>query len=563
MPTDAAADTNRMKDYEVFEHIGSGASGDVYRVVYKPTGHNYVLKKMSLANMSDEEQLRAKQEIIVMDEVDHPNVVKFRESFSDPVDNTVDIVMEYCEFGTLEGLIERQRYEGHPFPTDVLLEWMAELLCGLAHIHSKRILHRDLKSSNIFVTSKNHLKLGDFGVCTILGFPNAKAESMIGTPLYFAPEVCNNEAYDERSDVWSLGVVFYEMCTLRRPFEGDNLFSLIQQILESEIPPFNNGVSSSLEGLVRLMLDRDPTRRPTAQELIDVHLEVPPSHPSHPSQKPSTGRLLQQFSGPELHYTKPWPPPAGTIVPGNAPKKATMNSATGEWIHTGGALDVFVELERTTHGIGKGRKAESGAKLAAPAASASASASSASHASPRSAASASKAKSKKPAKRVAITRPATAPSAKHPPGHVSHHVPRHTPKTPTKSPATKPRKEDTLNTPASFTMRDLQLDIQRRRSQMFGDDANALTNDVPVVIELPNGGSFAQALDTIRSSRGLSDTRGSSLDEATVKEASSFLADIAAVLDKHTANGKRIELEYLDDAACLLSQYKFLNYGLK
>jgi serine/threonine protein kinase len=559
MPSDAVTDANRMKDYEVFEHIGSGASGDVYRVVYKPTGRTYVLKKMSLANMSDEEQLRAKQEIIVMDEVDHPNVVKFRESFSDPVDNTVDIVMEYCEFGTLEGLIERQRYEGHPFPTDVLLEWMAELLCGLAHIHSKRILHRDLKSSNIFVTSKNHLKLGDFGVCTILAFPNAKAESMIGTPLYFAPEVCNNDAYDERSDVWSLGVVFYEMCTLRRPFEGDNLFSLIQQILDSEITPFNNGVPSALEGLVRLMLDRDPTRRPTAQELIDVHLEVPPSHPSHPSQKPSSGRLLQQFSGPELHYTKPWPPPPGAVVPSATPKKTTKNSATGEWIHTGSALDVFVELQRTTHGISHGRKGGGGTEADSVSPAAAASPSATGSASQRSSGSVSKAKADKP-----VTTRSSVPKASSSGSTAVKHPSSSVAKAPAKLPAPKTKaEEDTLSTSsASITMRDLQLDIQRRRSQMFGDEANIFLDDVPVVIELP-GGSYAQALDTFRSSRALSETRGSGVEEATVKEASSFLADIAVVLDKHTANGKQIKLEYLDDAACLLSQYKFLNYGLK
>ncbi|KPI87720.1 putative serine/threonine-protein kinase Nek3 putative protein kinase [Leptomonas seymouri] len=540
MTTDTAADADRMKDYEVFEHIGSGASGDVYRVVYKATGHTYVLKKMSLANMSDEEQLRAKQEIIAMDEVDHPNVVKFRESFSDPVDNTVDIVMEYCEFGTLEGLIERQRYEGHPFPTDVLLEWMAELLCGLAHIHSKRILHRDLKSSNIFVTSKNHLKLGDFGVCTILACPNAKAESMIGTPLYFAPEVCNNEAYDERSDVWSLGVVFYEMCTLCRPFEGENLFSLIQQILDSEIAPFNNGVPSALEGLVRLMLDRDPTRRPTAQELIDVHLEVPPSHPSHPSQKPSKGRLVQHFSGPELHYTKLWPPPPGAVVPAAAPKKSAKNGATSEWVHTGNALNVFVELQRTTHGISNGKKALAAVSSSPAPASAA----------PRSAGSASKAKSEKPVKKVVGSRvSAKASLTKVPPSHAAKAV--------AKMPSSKSEEDLLANSNTSITMRDLQLDIQRRRSQMFGDEANLLSNGVPVVIELP-GSSFAQALDSFRGA-----SSSSRVEEATEKEASSFLADMAAVLDKYTANGKQIELEDLDEAANLLSEYKYINHGFK
>ncbi|TPP50633.1 Protein kinase domain family protein [Leishmania donovani] len=435
MSGEAAAAEQRMRDYEVFEHLGSGATSDVYRVVNKTNNRTYVLKKMSLANMSDEEQLRAKQEIIVMDNVDHPNIVKFRESFMDPADNSVDIIMEYCEFGTLEDLIERQRYEGRPFPTDVLLEWMAELLCGLSHIHSNRILHRDLKTSNIFVTSKNHLKLGDFGVCTILSNPNAKAESMIGTPLYFAPEVCNSDPHDERSDVWSLGVVFYEMCTLRRPFEAGNLFTLIQLILESDIEPFGNGVDGSLEGLVRQMLDRDPSRRPTAQELIDVHLEVPVSHPSHPSQKPGKAR------------------------------------ATDEWIHTGSALDVFVELQRTLHRIPTAAKAKDGAAFTP-------SSQSAPGATLKVSSAVAKPKPEKSAKKstgAKGTAGTTTASSSLPRTKAIEHAGA--------------QKEDAVlgTSLLSFTMRELQLDVQRRRTSMFGEEKSLNSDDIPLVIEDSSG----------------------------------------------------------------------------
>ncbi|GET90564.1 serine/threonine-protein kinase nek3, putative [Leishmania tarentolae] len=542
MSQDAAAAEQQMRQYEVFEHLGSGATSDVYRVVNKTNNRAYVLKKMSLANMSDEEQLRAKQEIIVMDNVDHPNIVKFRESFMDPTDNSVDIVMEYCEFGTLEDLIERQRYEGRPFPTDVLLEWMAELLCGLSHIHSNRILHRDLKTSNIFVTSKNHLKLGDFGVCTILSNPHAKAESMIGTPLYFAPEVCNSDPHDERSDVWSLGVVFYEMCTLRRPFEADNLFTLIQLILESDIEPFGNGVDGSLEGLVRQMLDRDPSRRPTAQELIDVHLEVPVSHPSHPSQKPSRGRLLQQFSGPELQYTKKWPPPEGTVTD---PPKSRKARATGEWIHTGSALDVFVELQRTLHRISTPAKkeAETGSTPAPPSAPATARKKTSAVAKP---------KSEKPGKKstgakVSAGTPATSSLLRRTKA-IEH--------------AGAQKEDAALNASLlSFTMRELQLDMQRYRTSLFGEKSPKSDN-IPLVIEVP-GGSFTEGCDASRDVCRASGTHsGSSEADVTAsKETVSFLADIASVIGRHTANGGQIALDALDAADRLLSEYKHLTYG--
>lgn len=528
-----------IQNYQVFENLGSGATSDVYRVKNKKNGRFFVLKKMSLENMTDEEQLRAKQEITVMDDVDHPNVVKFRESFSDNEDKSVHIIMEYCEFGTLEQLIERQRYEGRPFPTDVLLEWMAELLCGLAHIHSKRILHRDLKSSNIFVTSKNHLKLGDFGVCTILSNPNAKAESMIGTPLYFAPEVCENEAYDERSDVWSLGVVFYEMCTLRRPFEASNLFSLIQDILTTEVKPFGNSVPGMVEGLVQQMLSKDPRERPTAQELIDVHLEVPLSHPSHPSQKPSSSRALQKFRGPELYFSKPWPPPNGAEPA--KPLQSTEAAKTSEWIYTGSALDLFVELQRTTHGIPHLEKAKRQPKKESTS-------SPVVTPPPHHIVSVTKGKPEKMLKRRATAKASSSSACQ---SCTREHK--------SGSKASRSQEDSGIKSAAlSFTIRDLQQDVLRKRNEMFGDGDMIQFDDAPIVIERES--SLLELYTSVRSSRCDSSGRAT-FDDSSTRVNSSFLADIATVMDRHTASGRSLSLESLDGAVRLLSQYKRNHYG--
>ncbi|RNF03998.1 serine/threonine-protein kinase NEK1 [Trypanosoma rangeli] len=288
--------------YIIGEYLGEGSTGTAFKVTDAVTGKHYVLKQISLESIGDEEKLRAKKEILVMNGVDHPNIVRFRESFSGT--NSVNIVMEHCA-STLEELIGRQQAEGgQPFPEDIIIEWMAELLCALAYLHSRSIVHRDLKTSNIFLTEKNHVKLGDFGVCTVLTSTSVAAHSMIGTPLYFSPEVCEGEDYDQRSDMWSLGVVFYEMCTLRHPFEAQHLPGLIQQILTKAVTPFNTGLDARFEAIVRGMLNKDPRDRPTAQDLIDNHLVVPVSHPSHPSQKPSRGRLIQQYYGPELAFSR-------------------------------------------------------------------------------------------------------------------------------------------------------------------------------------------------------------------------------------------------------------------
>ncbi|CCW59751.1 unnamed protein product [Phytomonas sp. EM1] len=293
-----------LERYDVIRYLGSGATSDVFLVVNKKNKRLYVLKQISLSNMTEKDRLQIKQEIFVMDKIDHPNVVKFKESFTG--DSSVNIIMEYCECDTLEQLIERRRGKGRPFAEDLLVEWMAELLCALAYIHSKGILHRDIKTSNIFVTRKNHFKLGDFGVSTFLENNEAGDWRMIGTPLNFAPEVCESATYNERSDVWSLGVVFYEMCTLRPPFEAHNLFSLFEKILTADVAPFQPGLSLRLEEIVREMLNKNPAQRPTAQELIHEHWRVSASHPSHPSQNPQRGRLTQQLYGPETSSAKGW-----------------------------------------------------------------------------------------------------------------------------------------------------------------------------------------------------------------------------------------------------------------
>lgn len=557
----------RLSGYKVHKHLGSGATADVFLVVDKTNSREYVLKQMPLANMTDEEKLRAKQEILVMDGVDHPNVVKFHESFSS--NSSVDIVMECCEGGTLEQLIDRQRHEGKPFPEDVLIEWMAELLCALSHIHSKRILHRDLKTSNIFATAKNHLKLGDFGVCTILSNANAKAESMIGTPLYFAPEVCENEAYDERSDVWSLGVVFYEMCTLRRPFEADNLFSLIQRILTQEVAPFNTGLDMAFEAIVRKMLSKDPNDRPTAQELINDHLNVPKSHPSHPSQKPSRSRLVQQYYGPELEYTKTWPPPSeAPALPRSKSEKAPAacppvpertrkngHNDAGDYIVDENDREQYIQLLNQT--LGASARASPGpAQPAALEKKNKPKVASASTPAP-----AATAKATKSTVRMPTTKPAALETSAVQPAASSKLSKSDAGARVTKppvvgksvgSPRNSLRANDSL---ASSQMDEVKMDLVRLQTEMFGE-SEGFGDYEPVLVEVAGA--------SVVSSAATPHARGSPRfnNSATVRLTSSFLEDVAAVLERHTLSGTKVQLEELDDAAQLLSQYKLSTYGL-
>ena len=295
-----------MDNFVILDQIGSGATSSVFRVREKHTNDIYAMKKVVYNSPPDEE--RVLQEVQVLHSLDHPNVVKYHTSFMEQ--NTCYLVMEECAT-SLESIIETQKKQqggsgrnrragGKLLSESLLIEWMAELLSAVSYLHRHRILHRDIKSSNIFVTRKNHLKLGDFGVCKVLSTTTVCGRSMVGTPFYLAPEVCSGETYNETCDVWSLGVVFYEMCTLRKPFQGDNFLGIIREICHKDVEPFHTGLDARFENIVKNMLHRDPKLRPSPTLLMDHYFILPSSHPSHPDMTAIRARELQMHHGPRF-----------------------------------------------------------------------------------------------------------------------------------------------------------------------------------------------------------------------------------------------------------------------
>lgn len=104
----------------------------------------------------------------------------------------------------------------------------------MKHCHDRKVLHRDLKSGNIFLTSNGIVKLGDFGIAKVLSNTVEKAVTIVGTPYYLSPEIINNKPYSFKSDLWSLGVLLYEMCALKPPFNGANIHMLAMQIVRGQ-----------------------------------------------------------------------------------------------------------------------------------------------------------------------------------------------------------------------------------------------------------------------------------------------------------------------------------------
>jgi NIMA (never in mitosis gene a)-related kinase len=170
--------------------------------------------------MGEREKAEALNEVRVMSALHHPSIVRYRESFEE--DGCLHIVMDYARGGDLGSLIQA-RMASKPvkhFTEERITRWLLQIAQGLQHMHELGILHRDVKSSNIFLSEDlSSAQIGDFGIAKVLG-DRAFANTAIGTPYYLSPEICDEKPYNEKSDIWALGCIAYEMITFKHAFES-------------------------------------------------------------------------------------------------------------------------------------------------------------------------------------------------------------------------------------------------------------------------------------------------------------------------------------------------------
>ena len=154
--------------------------------------------------------------------------------------------------GDLKSRINAQK--GTLFDENLILDWFTQISLAVKHIHDRKILHRDLKSQNIFLNKDGIIKLGDFGIAKCLNFTLDKATTYKGTPYYLSPEIVQNSPYSFKSDIWSLGVLLYEMCCLKMPYEGNNIATLSLMIINGIYSPLPSIFSEELKNLLNLLL---------------------------------------------------------------------------------------------------------------------------------------------------------------------------------------------------------------------------------------------------------------------------------------------------------------------
>ncbi|KAG1683871.1 Serine/threonine-protein kinase Nek4 [Nymphon striatum] len=255
-----------MEEYNVLRQVGKGSYGEVWSARSKKDRKKYVIKKMSLKNISKRENKAAQLEVKLLASLHHPNIVSYKESFTDP-GSSIFIVMGFCEGGDMYHLIHAR--QGVPIGENLVIEWFIQISMALQYIHERNILHRDLKTQNIFLTKSKIIKLGDFGIARVLDSTCQMATTLIGTPYYMSPEIFTNKPYNHKSDVWALGCCLYEMTSLRHPFNAKDMNSLMYKILKKKPPPMPRNYHSDLLALMKSMLSYEPDQRPSVQAILN------------------------------------------------------------------------------------------------------------------------------------------------------------------------------------------------------------------------------------------------------------------------------------------------------
>ncbi len=262
-----------MADFETQNKLGSGSFGTVYKVRRKADNSIYVIKDVRIGELSFREQAEAINEVNILAGIDSPYIVGYFDSFIEA--GSLHIVMEYCNRGDLQALVKKAKAKDIAcLKEDVTWNLGLQVILGLHYLHEKRILHRDLKSANVFLQKDSTqkyfgVKIGDLGVAKLLESTTAFAKTIVGTPYYLSPELVADQPYRDKSDCWALGVLLYECCTLCHPFEARNQCALIMKIMQAPVkPPPEATVSPQLCKLILWLLQKDPSNRPHIRDIL-------------------------------------------------------------------------------------------------------------------------------------------------------------------------------------------------------------------------------------------------------------------------------------------------------
>ena len=278
-------DKDKVGRYEIVGELGRGAMGVVYRAIDPTIGRTVALKttRLDVDEIGRDELLRRlRNEAHAAGQMNHANIVTIHDAGE--CDGLFYIAMEYLEGETLQSLMAEQRL----ISTEQIIEIARQVAAGLDYAHAMRVVHRDIKPANIMITRQKIAKIMDFGISKSIG-TLTRTGQVLGTPYYMSPEQVMGHAVDGRCDLFSFGVVLYEMATGARPFGGDTVATVIYKIINETPPPpseLQAAIHPELSAVITRCLEKRPEDRYQTGAELAADLDNFPN--LHSVERPTT-----------------------------------------------------------------------------------------------------------------------------------------------------------------------------------------------------------------------------------------------------------------------------------
>ena len=270
--------------YQKIKSLGKGSYGQVFLVKSLQTQKEYALKETILTKKKEVFLYFTMNEINILSKLNNPFIISLKCAFKTQLDNDIEklgIIMEYVDNGDLNKLLIDNKYDEVYFEEKRILNWLFQVCLALIYLQKNDVIHRDIKPSNIFLMADDTIKLGDFGISKKVSL-SSDITFFIGTPRYTSPEIINKKDFSFKTDIWSLGVTFLELISLRAPFLGYETEEIYENILKRNINSnilnkekngFNNYItkrySKNLLDLVKEMISMNPDDRPNAKDILN------------------------------------------------------------------------------------------------------------------------------------------------------------------------------------------------------------------------------------------------------------------------------------------------------
>ena len=246
----------KEEKYDKIKRISKIDLKEITLVISQKTNIKYICKSYIIDKYNKKKIL---SEYRINQEFKHQNIINIHEIFlANRIHPSLNIICEYAEGGDLYSRIQNQKQNKIHFKESEIINWFTQICNGLEYIHSKNIIHRDLQTKNIFLTKNDQIKIGNFGNAKKIITTIQDVTKLIDSTSILAPELIENKQYTKKIDIWSLGIILYELMTFRKPFEIQSISELLKKIKKADYPHIQNlKYNTTLENYLRIILMKD------------------------------------------------------------------------------------------------------------------------------------------------------------------------------------------------------------------------------------------------------------------------------------------------------------------